>query len=559
MIELAAFRYGPATYWTRAIGSWQIARGHVMCVAPGGFGLYILNSLATRILAVVVLLSLLAAGVGFVGVETMHAYSGLVQTFDRATKREQIGERINRLIYQAVMDSRGIYGARDHAEAEIYAPLVVDTLTKMPPLMERWTILTDPEQAATMNRANDRVREFIAFRTELVRLSREATLPEARAFGDNNANHSNRAALNREIATLTSSNDAVLAQVRSDIASLQSSRRVLLLVLSIGGSAIALILAGAVVVSQLTLPIRRLTMAMRSLAGGSIEVDVPGLRRRGELGEMARGAKVFLDRAIAVRQLTQRMTESIRRVAVAATQASEAVNQVADGANRQLDALRQASVALAQTTQAIADVARSTQMASDGARIGVETVESGMSQVSQMTDLVDAIAASSTQIQGIADSISRIAVQTNMLSLNAAIEAARAGEQGRGFAVVAEEVGKLAESSRGLAADIGTQTEQATAQAQNGVRMATEVSRKMTEITHVVITSEKLAGSIATAMEEQQATVGDISRNIAELTGIGQSNATAAEEITATMLDLSRLAEATRVMVDEFNGKEALA
>ena len=291
---------------------------------------------------------------------------------------------------------------------------------------------------------------------------------------------------------------------------------------------------------------------MTALAAGDTRIEVWRTGVHDEIGEMAEALQFFKRQTIGAQQLAREVNDSIRQVAVAASQATTAIDQVSGGANTQLSALRHVANGLQQSTAAIALVATSTQSARERAQQMAELVAQGKAEMAGMVRAVNAIADSSGQVAKFVDDIAGIASQTNMLSLNAEIEAARAGENGKGFTVVAEEVGKLADSSAQLATEIATQIRNALQQAEHGVAAAARLNDSIEIMAASVAESDRLAQSIATAMEQQQGNVAGINGKMGELTEIGQANASAASEISTTMQDLSRLAEETKVKVARF-------
>jgi methyl-accepting chemotaxis protein len=321
----------------------------------------------------------------------------------------------------------------------------------------------------------------------------------------------------------------------------------------IGAAAAGLIgcfLVWLVLVQKLARPLGRLAGAMDRLSRGAVETAVPGEDRADQVGDMARAVLVFRDNLIAARSLTETALENARRTAVATTQASDAIGQVSDGAMTQLAELRQVEEALSQTADAVREVNRTTQESSDSADKAKALLADNLVKLRSLIELVDAVAEDTERVTRIAGTIAKIATQTNILAINAAIEAARAGEHGRGLAVVAEEVRALAASSESLAQEIADVVLVAGRRTREGSGTAALVGESMDELEGLVTESARLAGAIAVAMEQQQATVASITERVSTLSRIGQSNATAAEEITVTMIDLSKLAAETRSVVE---------
>jgi methyl-accepting chemotaxis protein len=153
-----------------------------------------------------------------------------------------------------------------------------------------------------------------------------------------------------------------------------------------------------------------------------------------------------------------------------------------------------------------------------------------------------ALAGRVNEVESILELINDIADQTNLLALNAAIEAARAGDSGRGIAVVADEVRRLAERSKGAAAQIAKLVEGAQAQSSETV-MALEKSVQQLDRGLAMMQAVTEAGNqMQVAHKQQRSSTEQVVLAIEHIADGSRSVAVTAQEIASAATRQGELA-----------------
>ncbi|MDR3602944.1 MAG: HAMP domain-containing methyl-accepting chemotaxis protein [Desulfosporosinus sp.] len=337
-------------------------------------------------------------------------------------------------------------------------------------------------------------------------------------------------------------------------------------------------------------PLVEVTKVAQSVANRDLNVTMPDIKNRDEIGVLSRavGQMVVSLREVIgevliqsenVAATSQELSAAAEEATAASGQVSDTIAQLAAGATDQAisvgDTVRVIEELSASAQQVAANaeiVSQSSGKAARAAELGALQAENAVQKIeeirqvsAQTGEVIAQLGDQSKQIGQIVDVIKGIADQTNLLALNAAIEAARAGEQGRGFAVVAEEVRKLAEQSSISAAQIATligniqrETERAVGVMEKGkVEVASgveavnlaghsfqtiveEVNTVVEQIRMVTAASQQMASGTAQTVNSVES-IGVVAEQTA---ASSQEVSAVSEEQAATMVSVSQSAEA---------------
>jgi methyl-accepting chemotaxis protein len=547
-------------------------------------------SIATKLYAICALLATLTVALAALVAWSGHRQAALIFEFESAFRGDQQVGRINGLIYAALMETRGIYLAADDAAARDHAAGLGRFTSQFDGVMQEWERHVRSDDADRFKDLSGRVRIFRDYRGKLAAQVSQDGLGAARQWARFDEHVTAHEALSRDLRELSAiySRRADQAYKEVDRLTQQSAW----LMTALGVLAVLLAVAGIYTVRRFVArPLTRIARLTERVAAGELQQTVPYVRRRDEVGALARSIEVFQDtmrrNEMLGRTVREEGQDRTRRQGVRTAEikrfGAEIETTLADLltiSNR----MRSASGALTTAADNAADRTAGAVAASSEASANVHDIASAAEELAlSVTEIerqiaqshtiaanavdeaestnaaVKALNAAAGRIGDVVSLITDIAEQTNLLALNATIEAARAGEAGRGFAIVASEVKALAGQTAKATEDIAAQVTGMQKATTRSIAALGAIERTIRDIGAISSTiavavteqgaaTQEIARSVEVAARRTTDTAGEVGR-VGEATDATRTNAASVKSVAE---DLGTVAARVRAQVDQF-------
>jgi len=273
------------------------------------------------------------------------------------------------------------------------------------------------------------------------------------------------------------------------------------------------------------------------------------LERHDEFGVLADGFNRMIDNLTAligkVQESGLQVNSSMTEIAATSKEQQATASEIAattteiGATSREISAT---SKELVRTMNEVSSVTEQSAALAGSGQVGITHMEGTMRHVAEAAGSINAklsvLNEKAGNINQVVITITRVADQTNMLSLNAAIEAEKAGEFGRGFSVVATEIRRLADQTAVATYDIELtvkEIQSAVAASVMGMdKFSEEVRRGMQEV-------QKVGEQLSQIIQQVQ----EVAPRVEAVNEGMQAQATGAEQITQALSQLTEAAQQT--------------
>jgi methyl-accepting chemotaxis protein WspA len=260
---------------------------------------------------------------------------------------------------------------------------------------------------------------------------------------------------------------------------------------------------------------------------------------RSLIGRIQRSSVALMSTATEISATSKQQEQTIYDYGTSTNEAAAAVNEISATSQELLRTMNEVNQLVRQTTQ----------MASTGQE-SLSGMDRTMRQLAESTGSIGAklsvISERAANINLVVTTITKVADQTNLLSINAAIEAEKAGEYGLGFLVVAREIRRLADQTAVATLDIERMVKEMQYSVSAGVMEMDKFSEQVRQVVSEVQLIGSQLGQIIKAVQ-------GLDQRFDQVTEGMRVQSQGADQIREAMLRLTDGANQTSVSLREFN------